>query len=314
MTAATATATPLPATVTAIAAPSPTVSPTATTPPTVTPDTVATSRATPSATPGTPLRVATPRASTAGTPAQARPGPAVYPTQPRALGQPAAQTEHYRFYDPEGAHGATIALYLAEAEAIYAYVAGRTGLEASAPIPVVLQTQSPSDCAARGVAYRDGARVGIFVGPATPVEQLRMVLAHETVHILHFPYAAPDLDLTLGEGFANWASLRYWSEWKGVAHFDDEVRAYLVDGRYVPVDNPPADCTIVGRDIIYNERASFVGFLIDRYGMERFLAASDTSVRTARAGLPTVADYDAVYDASLAALIDEWLASLAQAR
>jgi len=242
----------------------------------------------------------------------ARPGPPVYPTQPRGLGQPAAQTAHYQFYDPEGTHAAVIALYAAEAEEIYAYVTDRTGLQAPGALTIVLQTQAASDCAARGITYTDGLRIGIFVSPTTPPGQLRMVLAHETTHALHLPYTAFNLDITLVEGFANWASLRYWSAWQGLASFDDAVRTYLADGRFVSVDDPPADCTIAGRDVIYNERASFVGFLIDRYGIERLLAASKTSVQTGRASIPFIADYEQVYGKTLTALIDAWLATLAR--
>jgi hypothetical protein len=236
------------------------------------------------------------------------PRPAVFPTQPRGLGQPAAQTVHYQFFDPEGTHGASIALYAAEGEEIYAYVAARTGLHVATPIQVVIQTQAASDCAARGITYRDGGRISVFVTPDTSTGQLRMVLAHETTHVLHLPYAADDI--TLLEGFANWASLRYWSDWQGLSSFDDAVRTYLVEGRYVPVDDPPADCTIAGRDVIYNERASFVGFLIERYGMDQFLAVSRTTVPTQRANIPYIADYERIYGKSLEALLDEWLAAM----
>jgi hypothetical protein len=283
---------------------------TATATPTMSPTLTATTRATPSATPATPTRSGSPSVVAGGTPTIARPGPPVYPTQPRSPGQPVVRTEHYAFFDPEGAHGATIALYAAEAEAIYAYVADRTGLRVAAPIPVVLQTQATSDCAARGVAYRDGGRISILVAPTTSAAQLRMVLAHETTHVLHMPRTAANFDITLVEGFANWASLRYWSDWQGRASFDDAVRGYLAEGRFVAVDDPPVDCTIAGRDVIYNERASFVGFLIDRYGLDRFLAASDTAVPVARANMRFIADYETVYGKSQAALLEEWLAAL----
>lgn len=311
--AATATSVPVTATAAIVAAATaaPTATATQTVVPTATTTPVATLRATPNTTLVTPARAASPTTVATGTVPAARPGPPVYPTQPRGLGQPAVQTAHYQFYDPEGTHAAVIALYAAEAEEIYAYVADRTGLQAPGALTIVLQTQAASDCAARGITYRDGMRISIFMAPTTPPGQLRMVLAHETTHALHLPYTAPDLDITLVEGFANWASLRYWSEWQGLANFDDAVRTYLADGRFVPVNDPPADCTIAGRDVIYNERASFVGFLIDRYGIDRFLAASKTSVLTGRASIPAIADYEQVYGETLTALLDEWVASLA---
>jgi hypothetical protein len=266
--------------------------------------------ATPRATPATPTHAASRPSPGAGTPSPDRPRPPVFPTQPRNPGQPAAQTEHYQFFDPEGAHAATVALLASEAETIYTYLVERTGLQASAPIPVVVQTQAASECAARGIAYRDGRRISLFATPDTPPARLRLILAHESAHILHMPYTGADIDVNLVEGFAHWASLRYWSDWQGLASFDDAVRAYLADGRFLPLDNPPAGCTIEGRDVIYNERASFVGYLIGRSGLDSLLAATGTAVPLRRATLPYIADYEAIYGKSLAMLLDDWVASL----
>ena len=117
--------------------------------------------------------------------------------------------------------------------------------------------------------------------------------------------------MNLIEGFANWASLRYWSAWQGYASFDDVVRGYLADGRFVPLDNPPADCTIVARDVVYNERASFVGYLIGTYGLDRFLEVSGQVVAFRRPTLYFIADYEGVYGKSFATLLAEWTASVA---
>lgn len=217
-------------------------------------------------------------------------------------------TPHYRFYDPEERQGGRLAFFAAEAESIYQTVSARTGLSVAEPIAVVLQTPAPSACAARGVAFLGSPRLGIFADDRTSTEQLRMVLAHETAHILHFAAVGGGIpDPTLSEGFANWAVLPYWSAWQGFASFEDATRAYLADGRFVPVDNPPADCTIVSRDVIYNERASFTGYLLDTYGQARFLAGSPTRVRVAHSTLGQIADYEAIYGKSFARLLAEWL-------
>lgn len=306
------TATPIAATATTapVSPASPTAAPSATAMPTPTSVPTPTPLATPTATPATPTRAAVRPSPTPGTPVLERPRPPVYPTYPRNPGQPVAQTAHYQFFDPEGAHAATIALLAAEAEEIYAYLVARTGLEAEAIIPVVVQTQADSECAARGVAYREGRRISLFARPTTPPAQLLLILAHESAHILHMPRTNADLDVNLVEGFAHWASLRYWSDWSGATSFDDPVRGYLAEGRFLALDNPPADCTIAGRDIIYNERASFVGYLIDRYGLDAFLLASGTSVPLRRPTLAYIADYEAVYGKSLTTLLDEWVIAL----
>ncbi|MDP9373090.1 MAG: hypothetical protein M3Q65_11700 [Chloroflexota bacterium] len=239
-------------------------------------------------------------------------GPPAVPTAPPLAEPPAARTAHFRFYDPEGAHGARIATLGAEAEGIYDSVSARTGLTLPEPLPVVVQTPAASSCAARGVANSDDRGVGqirLFADAGTPREQLLAVFAHEVTHILHFVAVRGGVpDATLAEGFANWAILPYWSAWQGFPSFEDAVRAYLDDGRFVPLDNPPADCTILRRDVIYNERASFVGYLIERYGRERFLEASATGVPAPGSTLRETADYARVYGVPFDQLIDEWLA------
>lgn len=275
-------------------------------------------RGTPPAGAATATRSTPPAVTRAGTPTTRAaagptptnvPGPVAIPTAPPLADRPALQTARFRFFDPEGTHGAQLALLGAEADAIYDYVSGRTGLRLDRPIAVVVQTPAPGNCPARGVAFSGGERIGLFAGPETSAEQLRAVLAHETVHILHFAAVRDGrTDLTLAEGLANWASLRYWSAWQGFASFEDATRAYLADGRFVPLDDPPADCTVPRRDVIYNERASFVGYLIDRYGFDRLLAASGTEVPASGGSLEQVADYQAVYGQSFAQLIADWLA------
>ena len=231
------------------------------------------------------------------------------PTAPPLADRPAAATAHYRFYDADGTHAAQIGLLSAEAEEIYAYVAGRTGMQLAEPVAVVVQDPATSDCAARGVTFVGANHIGIFADARTSPAQLRLVLAHETTHVLHFATVrAPVPDLTLSEGFANWASLPYWAAWQGFPSFEDATRQYLQDGRFTPLDAPPADCTILERDVIYNERASFVGYLLRTYGRDRFLAASPTHARAPGPASEATADYQAVYGKPFAELIGDWLA------
>ena len=236
----------------------------------------------------------------------------VIPTLPPVRGPATAETAHYRFYDADGMHVAQVATLAAEAEAVYAVVSERTGLSVPDPIPVVVQTPASSSCAARGAAYNGdgGGRIGIFADAQTSSAQLRVVLAHETAHILHFAAVQHPFDLTLGEGFATWAALPYWTAWQGFASFEEATRTYLADGRFVPLDNPPADCTIRSRDVIYNERASFAGYLIEAYGRDRLIAASATSVRAPWSSLGSVADYKRIYGKEFGALVEEWLSKV----
>jgi hypothetical protein len=173
----------------------------------------------------------------------------------------------------------------------------------------VIQSPAADDCAARGIAYSGGERIGIFAVPGTAPAQLRAVLAHETAHILHFAAAGGSVaDPTLAEGFANWAAFPYWSAWQGYTSFEEATRGYLAAGRFVPLDDPPASCTILDRDVIYNERASFVGYLLETYGRDRFLEASATRVRSTSRALEYVADYQGIYGKTFAELAAEWRA------
>ena len=74
----------------------------------------------------------------------------------------------------------------------------------------------------------------------------------------------------------------------------------------MPLHEPPLSCPIHDRDVIYNERASFVGYLLVTYGRDRFLEASRTRVRSTSRALEYVADYQGVYGKSFAELASEW--------
>ena len=77
------------------------------------------------------------------------------------------------------------------------------------------------------------------------------------------------------------------------------------------------------RDTLYTEYASFVGFLIDTYGLERFEELADTIATVAiairpgpptptpaQASRPSTPDYQAVYGRSFEELEQEWLRQL----
>ena len=229
------------------------------------------------------------------------------PTAPPLPPSPTLETGHYRFFDPEGTHAEALALFRAEADAIYDYVSGRVGITAPGAITAVIQSPADDDCAARGIAFSGRERIGIFAAPGTSPAQLRAVLAHETAHVLHFAATGGSVaDPTLAEGFANWAILPYWSAWQGYGSFEEATRSYIAEGRFVPLDDPPPSCTIQDRDVIYNERASFVGYLLATYGLDRFLEASATRVRSTRRAPEYVADYEGVYGKTFAELASEW--------
>lgn len=214
------------------------------------------------------------------------------------------------------------------------------------------------DCPARGLYFGpndDGPLMAIFADENTSRAQVLAVAAHELAHHLTFAKFGAGGDILLSEGLANWASRETWSRWQGWPSFGAAVREYRRQGIYLPLEETlvfdPSmaprlgldDCFAL-RDLRYNEWASFVKYLIDRYGFEiiaRLWQATPDDGRTFSADrsaepeptvprerrtiipgnhlpsrpdrAPTV-DYTGVLDKSLQELEQDWLASLDQIR
>lgn len=136
-------------------------------------------------------------------------------------------------------------------------------------------------------------------------------------------------DGLLEEGLATWLARDSWLRWHGWESLDEAVRGFLSAGTYIPFaqrserpgQTSDAEC-LTRRNTLYTEYASFVGFLVDRYGVERFEEVAETipvitivigrgiptpTPRPAADCGPNMADYRAVYGRSLEELEQEWL-------
>jgi hypothetical protein len=79
------------------------------------------------------------------------------------------------------------------------------------------------------------------------------------------------------EGLATWAAGKYWEAWQKVTP-TEMVRSYQREKRYIPLadhykedlktPNNTSDC-LAQRDLAYASWASFLDFLINKYGMEK---------------------------------------------
>ena len=307
---------PLPApaatpTSTATPIPQPTAPPTATPSPTVTP----------SATP-------TPRVVVLRTPAP----PGTPAPEPTAAGRLIAYTDHLDFYAEPGSYwAARIPQVAGIIETDYWEIARR--LQTTLPeerVQVSFQDPSTSplvrgmQCPARGLYYgetENGPLMTIFADENTSLVQVLAVAAHELAHHLTSYKWGPGGDIILSEGLANWATRERWSAWQGWPSFDDAVRAYRRNGIYMPLTQTlifdPRQTQELGlrdcfalRDLRYSEWASFVGFLIDRYGMEVITelweAAPENAHPSPGSPVPTV-DYRRVLGRDLEDLEREWL-------
>jgi len=191
-----------------------------------------------------------------------------------------------------------------DARRAYAYVAARFGSELMSPLTVAFIQDA--GCALSGIAYTDIRRVQVFTCNAIGRERAIAILAHEYVHQLQQDrYGSRHLsaDLILSEGMATWGAGVYWLGEH--PDFRRYVRAQRANGISYPLATHYAGRGVAVMNALYYQWASFVEFLIDRYGRERLDAVYVTG-----AGTPGSADYRAVYGKDLATLEQEWIAWL----
>ena len=176
----------------------------------------------------------------------------------------------------------------------------------------------------------------IVADEETEAGQVIAVAAHELSHHVGWARFGHIEDIILVEGLATWLAQDTWLRWHGWDSLDEAVFGFLSAGTYIPFAQrhehlervSDADC-LARRDTLYTEYASFVGFLIDLYGMKRFKELTATvRVNTSKRGpgistptpslvpapdpshTPLMADYHAVYGRSLEELEQEWLRML----
>jgi hypothetical protein len=155
-------------------------------------------------------------------------------------------------------------------------------------VDVIFAPTYAAACPARGLALAgEPPRIAVLVDETTPEIQVRAVLAHEMAHVVT---ATADFvgDGVLTEGIANWAAAPYALAWQGLDSWDDAARRYLAAGVYVAVSDPkgldpgPREGCLERRDRVYNARAGFTGWLIDRIGVNEVLAMPAKVVREPR--------------------------------
>jgi hypothetical protein len=152
-------------------------------------------------------------------------------------------------------------------------------------------------------------------------------LAHELAHVIHITGFEDMLtgDQNLTEGLATWITRDYWTTWLQMESLDEQIQTYLATGQYVPLTEadvfsayprrdvaPQKDC-LARRDLLYTQWASFVGYLIDNYGWESFVALMTSAapeVHDDGEVFPAPPDYQGIYGTDLEALEEAWLAEI----
>ncbi|NTV65506.1 MAG: hypothetical protein HGA65_18505 [Oscillochloris sp.] len=183
-----------------------------------------------------------------------------------------------------------------------AYVSQRFGSGPSGKITAYLGLE-PS-CGINGVAYTTKRVVQVYTCTSLPRARAVNIVAHELVHQLaQDRYGERHLhaDLILLEGVATWGAGNYWLS--GKPSFATFVQPWVNSGSTLPLATSYVGRPISDMNTLYYEWASFVEFLIKRYGRERF-----DSLYISGDSAPGSADYQGIYGQSLDQLEAAWQA------
>ncbi|RRR68544.1 MAG: hypothetical protein EI684_17500 [Candidatus Viridilinea halotolerans] len=182
------------------------------------------------------------------------------------------------------------------------YVSGRFGNTAQGTISIYVGNER--SCGLHGIAYTELRTVQVFTCPSLPLERTVSIAAHEFVHQLcHDHYGAAHLqaDLILMEGIATWGAGSYWLG--SAPNFRSFVRPWVAQATDLPLATSYVGRPISDMNQLYYQWASFVEFLIEQEGRERF-----DMLYLSGHNAPGSADYLAVYGRDLATLEAEWRA------
>jgi hypothetical protein len=204
----------------------------------------------------------------------------------------------------EGLYGTEeLARMNADLERALEYVVQRFGTAPSGTIETLIG-RDPG-CGLHGIAYTDVRRVQVFTCPNLPRIRAVNIMAHEFVHQLaHDRYGNSHLatDLILLEGTATWGAGAYWLG--DAPDFRSFVRPWVAAGTTLPLATSYVGRSINDMNTLYYQWGSFVEFLIEVYGRERF----DALYVSGGNQVPGAADYPGVYGKGFAALEQEWRA------
>lgn len=191
----------------------------------------------------------------------------------------------------------------ADLERALSYVSERFGSGPSDTINAQINWE-PS-CGLHGIAYTQIRNTQVFTCPDLPRNRAVNIMAHEFVHQLaqdRYGDAHLGADVILLEGVATWGAGEYWLG--GSADFRSFVRPWLQNGSSLPLGISYVGRSISDMNTLYYQWGSFVEFLIQTYGREKFDALYVSGSNNA----PASADYFGVYGKSFADLELEWRA------
>lgn len=230
-------------------------------------------------------------------PGQPTPTPAPLTGTTLVTGGPIVLTAAEGLFDEEEK-----ARLAADLDRALGYVVARFGTSPTGPIDTYVGLDP--GCGIHGIAYTDVRTVQVFTCRDLPVSRAVNIMAHEFVHQLcHDRYGDAHLsaDLILSEGTATWGAGEYWLG--GAGSFREFVRPWLESGAAIPLSESYVGRPLADMNQLYYQWASFVEYLVETYGRERF----DQLYVTGQ-GYPASSDYLGVYQKRFDELEVEWKA------
>ncbi len=197
---------------------------------------------------------------------------------------------------------------------VYQDISEKLGVQLQDSLDVVVRTPDPNQTF-RG--RTSGSTIEITTTNELPKVRVLGIFAHELSHILHRKWIGGlSVHFPLTEGFATWLAGDYWLDWHDLNTFSSAVLNYQHEGSYIPLNATfmelPTD-DIQKRDIVYNEWAGFVGYLIEEFGLKKMGSYSKQMVTgPGNQIIDTEASFQEIYGMSQQELENRWLASLSQ--
>lgn len=243
------------------------------------------------------------------------------------------ETDHFLIRASEGYFPVDLEQFARAAEEVYDYVSARLKVTGDEKAIVLFERPDTSSCPVRGLAVApdpndpyagdDQPMIVIYADGNTGYAQIMGAFAHELGHVLTSRNTEQrwlPWEIAYIEGLATWAAGRYYNNWLESLSFDDSVRSYLEQSKYLPLyehyDLEPAysgENCIESRDILYTEWASFIDFLLNKYGYEQFETllhspkSEEVETDDGQVVYITPADYQGVYGLELNQLEAQWL-------
>jgi len=194
----------------------------------------------------------------------------------------------------------------AELEQALTYSAKRFGSEPKSSIQTTLKQDA--NCALHGVAYTDQREIQVFTCAKIARQRVVNLAAHEFIHQLaqdRYGLYHLQADKILAEGLATWGAGKYWLG--GQPDFAAFVRRYQRKEQLLPLKTSVEAKSSSELNKLYYEWASFVEFLLQTYGREKFDALYQSG-----SFAPGSAAYQEHCGKDLAALERAWQAWLYQ--